>query len=163
MEFTLQQVLQAIGPTASIIFAAWIFMGFLQQRYDAAVDRYRQIIGKYRNTDLSNPRRENAQDQVMRYKRRCEYMNSACFVGLLSAVMLLLTLITAEVDVIIPGQPLVKYVSAGCALLGFVLVIVAAVLVMVESVIAHRQISEELLDVPDLAKATGQEPGSVRR
>jgi hypothetical protein len=37
----LSDVLKAIGPAASIIFAAWIFMGFLQQRYDAAVSRYR--------------------------------------------------------------------------------------------------------------------------
>ena len=44
MDFDLSNVLKAIGPTASIVFAAWIFMGFLQQRYDTAVARYQDMI-----------------------------------------------------------------------------------------------------------------------
>src|SRR3954469_14906874 len=128
MEFALSDVLKAIGPTASIIFAAWIFMGFLQQRYDAAVERYREMIGKYREVDLSSTRRENAQDQIMRYKRRCDLMNYSCLTGLLSAVMLILTIIFAEVDVIFPGTGFVKYISSAAALLGFVLVILASAL-----------------------------------
>jgi hypothetical protein len=36
----LNEILKNIGPSAAIIFAAWIFMGFLQQRYDAAIDRF---------------------------------------------------------------------------------------------------------------------------
>ena len=35
MNFELSDVLKAIGPAASIIFAAWIFTGFLQQRAPA--------------------------------------------------------------------------------------------------------------------------------
>ena len=34
MSFDVQSFLKAIGPSASIVFADWIFMGFLQQRYD---------------------------------------------------------------------------------------------------------------------------------
>ncbi len=40
MNFDLAKVLTTVGPAASIIFAAWIFVAFLQTRYDAAVDRY---------------------------------------------------------------------------------------------------------------------------
>ena len=162
MEFTLADLFKAIGPTASIIFAAWIFMGFLQQRYDAAVERYREMIGKYREVEQSNDRRVNAKDQIMRYKRRCGLMNCACVTGLVSAIMLLLTLIVGALDVMMPGNSALKYVSAGSALLGLSLVIVAAALVIVECVISFRQLGEELLDVPELAHATGQQPGSVR-
>ena len=162
MEFTLPDLFKAIGPTASIIFAAWIFMGFLQSRYDAAVERYREMIGKFRDVDQTRDRRGNAKDQIMRYKRRCELMNYACVTGLISAIMLLLTLIAGALDVIAPGFAILKYISAGAALLGFTLVIAAAALVIVESVISFRQLSEELLDVPELAHATGQQPGSVR-
>jgi hypothetical protein len=162
VEFALSDVFKAIGPTASIIFAAWIFMGFLQQRYDAAVERYREMIGIYREIEQSKDRRANAKDQIMRYKRRCELMNYACLTGLVSAIMLLLTLIVGELDVILPGITFLKYISAGAAFLGLTLVIAAAALVIVESVISHRLLNEELLDVPELARATGQEPGAVR-
>jgi uncharacterized membrane protein YraQ (UPF0718 family) len=161
MQFTLSDLFKAIGPTASIIFAAWIFMGFLQQRYDAAVERYREMIGKYRDVKQTDDRRGNAKDQIMRYKRRCELMNYACITGLVSAIMLLLTLIVGALDVILPGYAVLKYVGAGTSLLGFALVIAAAFLVIKESVISFRQLSEELLDVPELAHGTGQQPGSV--
>jgi hypothetical protein len=69
-------------------------------------------------------------------------------------------LMLGELDIILPGVPLLKYVSAGSALLGFGLVIVATLFVIVEGSITHRQLDSELLDVPDLAQSTGQAPGS---
>jgi hypothetical protein len=47
MTSQLGDILKTIGSSAAIIFAAWIFMGFLQQRYDAAVDRYRSLIASF--------------------------------------------------------------------------------------------------------------------
>jgi hypothetical protein len=44
MTFELKDILTAIGPNASIVFAAWIFMGFLQQRYSVALERYGSLI-----------------------------------------------------------------------------------------------------------------------
>jgi hypothetical protein len=161
MNFELADILKAIGPSASIIFAAWIFVGFLQQRYDSAVERYRAIIGQYRTGDISDERRGNIRDQVSIYRRRCELMNSANIIGIISAMMLILTLIAGELDVIFPSVSALKYVSAGSALIGFVLVIAAAALAIVESSITHRQLDGELLDVPDLAQSTGQEFGDI--
>ncbi|MBV8509509.1 MAG: DUF2721 domain-containing protein [Xanthobacteraceae bacterium] len=162
MDFTLSDVLRAIGPTASIIFAAWIFMGFLQQRYDSAVDRYRAMISNYRTDSLSSERRDNMRDQIMVYQRRCELMNYSCQCGLLSAILLLLTLIGAEADVVFPHFVLIKYLTAAAALAGFILVIVSAAFVLVESTITQRQLRDDALDVPDLAHALGEEPGSVK-
>jgi hypothetical protein len=34
--FELKDVREAIGPTASLLFAAWIFLSFLRERYVAA-------------------------------------------------------------------------------------------------------------------------------
>src|SRR5436305_1444599 len=36
VQFDLKDLLQAIGPTASLVFAAWIFLSFLESRYVAA-------------------------------------------------------------------------------------------------------------------------------
>ncbi|MGY4601845.1 hypothetical protein ACVW16_000257 [Bradyrhizobium sp. USDA 4474] len=104
MSFHLSEILKAIGPSASIIFAAWIFVGFLQQRYDAAVDRYRQTISDYRSGEHPADRRDNIQDQILVFKYRCQLMSYACFTGLLSAILFLLTLVSGAVDVIIPGS-----------------------------------------------------------
>ena len=48
MDFELKDLLEAIGPNATLIFAAWIFLSFLQQRYTAAYDRYRALVPRQR-------------------------------------------------------------------------------------------------------------------
>lgn len=161
MSFDLTNILKTIGPAASIIFAAWIFMGFLQQRYDSAIERYRSMVGQYRAGDISDERRGNIRHQVLVYKRRCEHMNYANIIGLTSAVLLILTLITGELDIIFPNAVPLKYISAGSCLAGFVLVIVASIFVIVESSITHRQLDSELLDIPDLARSTGQKSDDI--
>src|SRR3978361_1417247 len=161
MNFDLTSILKGIGPAASIVFAAWTLMGVPQPRYDAAVERYQGMIAQYRNSKLSDERRGNIRDEILVYKRRCELMNWANMVGIVSAILLIATLITVELNIIFPKIVLIKLLSAASALIGFGLIIVAAIIVMVESSIIHRQIDSELLDVPDLAQATGQESGDI--
>src|SRR4051812_24804018 len=162
MSFELSDVLKAIGPAASIIFASWIFMGFLQQRYDAAVDRYRLAISDYRTGKHAPDRHDNIRDQILVFKRRCELMNYACMVGLVSAILFLLTLIAGELDAIIPKSTLLAFIGSISAFGGLTLVIVGSVLVLMEASFGHRQLDAELLDVPELASKTGQQPGMVR-
>jgi Protein of unknown function (DUF2721) len=162
MSFELSDVLKAIGPTASIIFAAWIFMGFLQQRYDAAVSRYREAISDFRTGCHAPDRHDNIRDQILVFKRRCELMNYACMAGLVSAILFLLTLIAGELDAILPQSALLAMVGSITAFGGLTLVMVGSVLVLMEASYAHRQFDAELLDVPDLAENTGQQPGMVR-
>jgi hypothetical protein len=88
-------------------------------------------------------------------------MNAACNVGLLSAILLILTLIGGELDVIFTGITLFKDASALASLAGFALVIAAAVLVLIESAISRRQLDWEVMDIPGLSNtAKGRhEPG----
>jgi hypothetical protein len=46
-------------------------------------------------------------------------------------------------------------------LLGLSLVIAATGIVIYESLIIHRQLESELLDVPDLARGVGKRPGKI--
>lgn len=160
MDFDLSNILKSIGPAASIIFAAWIFMTFLQQRYDSTVDRYREQIEKFRSAEMSDDRRGNIKDQILVYKRRCELMSRANLIGLISAILLILTLVLGELDIIFPGWTVLKDMSAVAIFMGFSLVILATVFVIVEGSITHRQFDSELLDVPDLAQSTGQDYGN---
>ena len=98
MSFQLSDVLKAIGQAASIIFLAWIFMGFLQQRYDAAISRYREAISNFYTGRHEAERRDNIREQILAFKSRCELMNYACLAGLVSAILFLLTLVAGEID-----------------------------------------------------------------
>jgi hypothetical protein len=161
MNLDLANILKVIGPAASIIFAAWIFMGFLQVRYDSAVDRYRELIERYRTSELSGSRRENMKDQILRYKQRCELMGYANVIGLTSAILLITMLIAGGLSLAFPDDNIFKYVSLSLALVGLLLVIVATIIVMREGMITRRQIYNELLDIPDLAEGVGQEAGKI--
>jgi uncharacterized membrane protein YraQ (UPF0718 family) len=147
----LGDVLKAIGPNASIVFAAWIFMGFLQQRYDSAIDRYREAVGDYRSNDHEEDRAGNLKDQILTYRHRCRLMGWATLIGLVAAILLIAALIFGAVDVIVPKNGFITAAGTATSIVGFVLVIVAACVVIAEGSIVRRQLDDELRDVPDLA------------
>jgi uncharacterized membrane protein YraQ (UPF0718 family) len=151
----LGEVLKAIGPNASIVFAAWIFMGFLQQRNDAAIDRYRQAVGDFRSNEHDPSRSGNLKAQVLAYRRRCRLMSQATFVGLVAAILLIGSLIFGALDILVPNTATIAVCGIATALGGFVLVIIAAFIVIVEGRIVQRQIDDELRDVTDLAEGAG--------
>lgn len=62
---------------------------------------------------------------------------------------------------IFPEVASLKFLSAGSALLGLLLVIAGTIIVMFEGRIIYRQIHTELLDLPDLAESIGEEAGAV--
>jgi len=55
-------ILRTIGPAAPIVFSAGVVMGFLQQRYAAAVDRCREFVAQYRLLDMGDAQRANIRD-----------------------------------------------------------------------------------------------------
>ena len=161
MTIDVASIFKAIGPAASIIFAAWIFMGFLQVRYDSAVDRYRELIGRYRDGEDLDDRRDNLRDSILVYKKRCEIMNVASVIGLTSAIILILALIFGELSLVFTSVATLKVISFGMTLVGLSLVILASAIVLYESLIIHRQLETELLDLPDLARGIGKAPGEI--
>ena len=157
----MKDILTAIGPSASIVFAAWIFMGFLQQRYSAALERYRSLIAQCREGGQAKARYGNIKDQVVLYRRRFTLMRRATTLGLSAAILLISTLILAAVNVVLPGAAALKYFGAGFAVAGLALVILATGHVILENAIIQRAVDGELLDVPELADAIGQDAGEI--
>ncbi|KQO61050.1 hypothetical protein ASF24_03700 [Methylobacterium sp. Leaf86] len=151
----LSDVLKAIGPNASIVFAAWIFMGFLQQRYDAAFDRYQQAVGDYRSNGHETGRADNLKAQVLAYRRRCRLMSRASLLGLVAAILLITSLVFGALDVLVPKSATITACGTATAIGGFVLVIIAALIVIAEGRIVRRQIDDELRDVSILAEEAG--------
>jgi hypothetical protein len=161
VRFSLKAVLEALGPNSALIFAAWIFMAFLQERYLAALERYRLLIEDYRHAEVTEDRHRNIRDQVMLYKQRCELMKLATNLGLFAAIFLIAALVLAAFHAIFHAFPMIVYVSAACAVAGLALITVGATVAIKENSIIQRAIDSELLDVPDLAQKTGQKPGSI--
>ena len=97
-------MIQAVGPAASLIFAAWIFLSFLQQRYASAYQLYRTLVDR---------------------------MRRASNIGLIAAILLIVALIAAALYNMssMMMQPL-KYISAISAGVGLVTVVPAAIMVM---------------------------------
>jgi hypothetical protein len=161
MDIELSSVLKAIGPGASIVFAAWLFMSYLQQRYSAAFDRYREMAENYRSRQGSEDRRANIKNQINIYRKRCMLMGPASTLGLCSAIVLTLTLIIGEFNVIFQKVKFLEISGSVLALIGLLLVIVASSIVIWEGFISRKQLDSEILDDPDLAYGTGQKPGKM--
>src|SRR3954462_13167604 len=92
-DFDLKDLLEAVGPTASLIFAAWIFLSYLQARYTAAYHLYRALVAEFRSHDEHDKRGRSLRAQIREYRRRCELMRSATHIGVLSAIVLISALI----------------------------------------------------------------------
>ena len=82
-------------------------------------------------------------------------MSGATLVGLLAAILLISSLIFGGLDVIVPKNAIITICGIATTMGGFVLVIVATLIVVVEGRIVKRQIDDELRDVSDLAEEAG--------
>jgi hypothetical protein len=153
MDFKLKDVLDAVGPTASVIFASWIFMTFLQQRYTSAYDLYRRMIDNFRE-GLEGGRKQKVLEQIVLYKKRVETMRRATNLGLFGAILLILGILTGALDAIFKDTAFLKYIGAGCIGGGLLLVIASASLVIVENIQIKEAMNKELEDVPELADET---------
>src|SRR4051794_10090381 len=113
--------MDAVGPSAALAFAAWLFLQLLQQRYSAAYTRYRQLIDSFR-TGTEGKRREVIKEEIKTYRKRVIYMMHATNIGMAAAILLLLSLITSGLNPIVKLDWL-KYVGAAGIILGLLLVI----------------------------------------
>jgi len=146
MEIDLSKFLEAVGPNASLIFASWIFLSFLQTRYSDAYDRYRSLVQEMREHGRNdNQHQRNIKDQVALYKHRCEHMRLATNIGVVAAMLLILAILAGGLHVIFDVTVL-TYMSVVAATAGLVLVIVAAAFVLRENTLIQHAIDSEVDD-----------------
>jgi hypothetical protein len=151
MQFDLQRVLNTAGPTASLIFASWILLSVLQERYSSAHDHFRELATELRTNPLVGSLHANGEEQLRLYKRRCHLLHAAITTALIAAIFLITTIITGTVYLVLPQLAVLKYVSVGCSVIGLLLVIGAAVVVLAENTLVRRVLDREVSDIPALA------------
>jgi hypothetical protein len=152
MSYNFSDLLKAVGGNAALVFAAWIFMTYLQGRYTAAFTVYRDLISSYRGGKLGDLERKSAAGEIRLYRRRCQLMMRATNVGMVSAIFLITALLVGAADVMFPGVPALKYIGTACVACGLVAVIISAVLVVVENTAVSDALDAELQTVPGLDK-----------
>jgi len=152
MDFELKDLLEALGPNAALIFAAWIFLSFLQQRYSNAYSRYRDLIETYRQGDRDSPHLRSIRKQVHLYKARCQQMRTATTIGVWAAILIMVALIAGAFSVMFGENAVFKLVGTVGVVAGLLLVIVAAGYVLRENRSIQEAIDDEPSDLPDLAQ-----------
>jgi hypothetical protein len=146
-DFDLARLLQTIGPTASLLFAAWIFLQYLNQRYIESVSRLRDLAENLRAGDPNERRLKSLRAQLEIYPHRCELMRKATNLGLLAAMLLTATLVMGALVTISPAFEVLSPVGVVCAVAGLVLVMVAAAMVMRENGLIARALDSETMDL----------------
>jgi hypothetical protein len=172
MDFTMKDLLEAIGPSASLIFASWIFLSFLQTRYTAAYDRYRSLVEERRqhleqqkqHADQNDDRHQQSiGKQIELYRHRCEFMRMATNIGVAAAILLIVTILCGGLQVILPGAGALKWTGAVTAFSGLTLLIIAAVFVIVENVQIRHAMDDEKSDLPGLEQERASAGGGGLR
>ena len=147
MDFKLKEVMDAVGPSAALAFAAWLFLQLLQQRYSAAYTRYRDMVDAFRD-GMEGKRREVVKEEIDIYRRRVLCMLQATNIGMAAAILLLVGLVTNGLDAVFKIDWL-KYIGAPAILLGLLLVIPAAIMVVRENMMIRKPIEAELADLQE--------------
>jgi hypothetical protein len=145
MDFELKDVMEAVGPSAALAFAAWLFLQLLQQRYTSAYTRYRELVDAYR-TGEDGKRREVIKSEILIYRKRVLYMLYATNTGMIAAILLLLALISSGVNAVFKWDWL-KYVGAAGIVVGLALVAICCVVVIIENTLIKQPIEAELHDL----------------
>ena len=163
VDFELKEVMEAVGPSAALAFAAWLFLQLLQQRYSAAYTRYRELVDAYR-TGLEGKRREIVKEEIEIYRKRVFYMMHSANIGTVAAMLLLAALVCSGLNAVFKLDWL-KFIGAPCIILGLLLVIPAAAIIIVENLMIRRPIEAELADLEDFngQPEAGPARGSAER
>lgn len=160
MTFELKDVLGVGGPSASLIFAATIYLGFLQQRYTSTYDRYRDLADGLRTFPASGDprarvRRDSMAGQLQLYRRRCGQLMVATNFAVAAAVLLSLALVVGLLNLTVaPAAPL-KYACLAGLLAGLLLLVVSSAFVVVENTLVRHAVAAELDDLGDPGPESG--------
>lgn len=145
MDFELKDVMEAVGPSAALAFAAWLFLQLLQQRYTSAYTRYRELVDNFR-TGVEGKRRDVIKSEILIYRKRVLYMLYATNTGMVAAILLLLALISSGLNAVFKWDWL-KYIGATGIVAGLALVTLCCFVVIVENTLIKHPIEAELHDL----------------
>jgi hypothetical protein len=151
-EYKLSDLLSSAGATIGIIIGGTIFLQFLSTKYTELSGRLREIAAEYRQKADKEPRHGPLQDQVRLYRKRLVLLHWGSSLGAVALLSLLAAVLAGALSMIYPSLRVIKTLGTAALLFGLVLIAAAVALEFVETVMAAKEIVDEVADLDDRAK-----------
>jgi hypothetical protein len=150
MDVDLKEILNTAVPTASLIFAAWIFLQLVNMRLQSALDRCQTLADEFRRGQAQPARQKSIREQIALYRDRTRLLQRTMVVSMSAAIVLILTLTCATLAMLIPSLHALKLITIVCSLLGLALLIVSVGFMLVENAGLPKALRVEMDDIPGL-------------
>lgn len=150
--YKLTDLLSTAGATIGIIIAGTIFLQFVNTKYMDLAGRYRELTSEYRGVPGEHGRHGPLRALIQHYRRRLTLLNRASWIAALALLAFLSAVLVGGLSILYP--PVVAFRTAGTwSLLGGLLLIGIAVLLnLIETIMARKEIGDEIADLDDEAR-----------
>lgn len=152
-EYKLTDLLSSAGATIGVIIAGTIFLQFLSTKFTELGERYRELTAEYRGVDQEHTRHRPLRSQIQNYRQRLVLLNRASWMGALALLSFLLSVMAGGLSLAFPPIRTFKTVGTTGLAVGLLLIAVAVSLELAESIMARREILEEISDLDDEARS----------
>jgi len=150
MSFDLKEVLNTAGPTATLVFASWLFLQLVTMRFEGVTQRYEKLVEELRAGHCDRRRKDSLLALINLHRKRCEHMQRAMNLGLVAAMLLVASLLLAALYLTM-GTAVLKLATLVASLTGLTLIIAGSALVILESNLGMKTLVRQFDDVPELA------------
>ena len=153
-DYKLTDLLSTAGATIGIIIAGTIFLQFVNTKYMELAGRYRELAREYRGVPGEHGRHAPLRTLIQRYRQRLVLLNRASWLAAVALLAFLSAVLIGGLSMLFP--PVVAFRTAGTGGLmgGLLLILIAVMLNLMESVMARTEIGDEIADLDDEARQT---------
>lgn len=151
-DYKLTDLLSSAGATIGIIIGGTIFLQFLSTKFTELTGSLRSLTADYRNRTDDEPRHAPLRRQIRLYGRRLVLLYWGATLGAVALLSLLGSVFSGALSMIFPSSRTIQLLGTGTLIVGLLLVAAAVTLELVETVIARREITDEIADLDDEAK-----------
>lgn len=151
-EYKLTDLLSTAGATIGIIIAGTIFLQFINTKYMDLSGRYRDLASEYRGVPDEHGRHAPLRTLIQRYRRRLVLLNRASWLAAVALLCLLAAVLIGGLSILYP--PVVAFKTAGTfgLMVGLLLIAVAVFMNLMESILARKEIGDEIADLDEEAR-----------
>lgn len=151
-EYKLTDLLSSAGATIGVIIAGTIFLQFLSTKYTELAGRLRELAGEYRGMPGEQGRHGPLRAQIQQYRTRLVLLSRASWLGAVALLCFLLAVLAGGLSMVYPPVRTIRTVGTLGLFLGLLLMTAAVALELVESIMARKEIGEEVADLDEEAR-----------
>jgi len=152
-EYKLSDLLSSAGATIGIIIAGTIFLQFLSTKYLELSSRYRELTKEYRGNPAEAPRHDPLRAEIGIYRQRLRLINRASWLAAVGLLSFLLAVLAGGLSMVYPPVRGIKVVGSFGLFAGLLFIAAAVCVELWESILARRELHEEVADLDEDARA----------